>query len=48
MTALLVSKKPDKDYFNEIKELLGIQNRLNHLPSELSADKSKEWQLAGH
>lgn len=46
MPALLDSKQPDKDYFNEIVELLGIQDRLKHLPSELSGGQKQKVAIA--
>ncbi len=46
MPALLDSKKPDKAYFNEITELLGIKDRLSHLPSELSGGQKQRVAIA--
>ena len=33
---LLDSKKPDEKYLNELIETLGLENRVSHLPNELS------------
>lgn len=36
MPMLLDRKQPDEDYVREITSLLGIYERLDHLPHELS------------
>jgi putative ABC transport system ATP-binding protein len=38
---LLTNSKPDKYYFEEIVETLGIADRLDHLPGELSGGNTK-------
>jgi len=44
--SLLNNKKPDKDYFNEIVKTLGISDRLDHLPSELSGGQIQRTAIA--
>lgn len=46
MPVLLDSKKVDKAYFNELCDLLGIKNRLKHLPSELSGGQKQRVAIA--
>jgi len=43
---LLNNKKPDKTYFDEIAETLGISDRLDHLPSELSGGQIQRTAIA--
>lgn len=38
---LLDNKKVDKKYEEELINILGLKNRRNHLPSELSGDNNK-------
>ncbi|AVD36208.1 ABC transporter family protein [Clostridioides difficile CD149] len=46
MPVLLDKKQPDKDYLNEISSLLGIADRLNHLPHELSGGQQQRVAIA--
>lgn len=46
MPVLLDSKTVDKAYFNELCDLLGITNRLKHLPSELSGGQKQRVAIA--
>jgi len=43
---LLNNKKPDKFHFDEITKILGISNRLDHLPSELSGGQIQRTAIA--
>jgi len=43
---LLNNKKPDKQYFDEIVETLGISDRLDHIPSELSGGQIQRTAIA--
>jgi putative ABC transport system ATP-binding protein len=43
---LLNNSKPDKYYFEEIVESLGISDRLDHLPSELSGGQIQRTAIA--
>ena len=43
---LLDSKKMDKERFNEIVGFLGLENRLNHLPSQLSGGQKQRVAIA--
>jgi putative ABC transport system ATP-binding protein len=43
---LLNNQKPDKNYFNEIVETLGISERLEHLPNELSGGQIQRTAIA--
>lgn len=36
----------DKEYFNELVELLGLKDRLKHLPSELSGGQQQRVAIA--
>lgn len=38
---LLDYKKPDKKYFEELLDVLGLSERRNHLPSQLSGGKQQ-------
>lgn len=44
--SLLNNKKPDKQYFDEIAEMLGISDRLDHLPCELSGGQIQRVAIA--
>lgn len=46
MPLLLDKRQPNEDYFNEITELLGIGNRLSHLPNELSGGQQQGVAIA--
>lgn len=46
MPLLLDKRQPNEDYFNEITELLGIGNRLSHLPNELSGGQQQRVAIA--
>ena len=46
MPVLLEKKQPDKEYLNEISSLLGIADRLNHLPHELSGGQQQRVAIA--
>lgn len=46
MPLLLDKKQPDKAYLKQITELLGIDGRLNHLPSELSGGQQQRVAIA--
>ena len=44
--ALLDHQKVDEEYFNDLVKTLGIENRLNHLPSELSGGQMQRVAMA--
>lgn len=46
MPLLLDSKKLDEEYFKKITNILGIEDRLNHLPSELSGGQKQRVAIA--
>lgn len=46
MPVLLDKKQPDKGCLNEISSLLGIADRLNHLPHELSGGQQQRVAIA--
>ena len=46
MPLLLDSKKMDKKRFNKIVGFLGLENRLNHLPSQLSGGQKQRVAIA--
>lgn len=45
LPALMDNDKVDKDYLNEIIELLGLSQRKNHLPSELSGGQQQRVSI---
>ncbi|MDB3086630.1 peptide ABC transporter ATP-binding protein [Clostridioides difficile] len=46
MPVLLDKKQPDKKYLNEISSLIGITDRLHHLPHELSGGQQQRVAIA--
>ncbi|MCI9978018.1 ABC transporter ATP-binding protein [Clostridioides difficile] len=46
MPVLLDKKQPDKKYLNEISSLLGITDRLQHIPHELSGGQQQRVAIA--
>lgn len=45
MPLLLDYKKPDEKYMNELIEILGLRDRLEHLPSELSGGQQQRVSI---
>lgn len=46
MPVKLDNRKVDKDYINELMELLGISDRKDHLPSQLSGGQQQRVAIA--
>jgi len=46
MPVLLDHQKVDEEYFKDLIKTLGLENRLNHLPSELSGGQQQRVALA--
>lgn len=46
MPLLLDKKKPDENYLQELSSLLGLKNRLTHLPNELSGGQQQRVAIA--
>lgn len=46
MPLLLDKKQPEESYFRQLTELLGIHDRLNHLPHELSGGQQQRVAIA--
>ena len=46
MPMLLDKKKPDKEFFNQLVSLLGIQDKLNALPSQISGGQQQRTAIA--
>ncbi len=46
MPRLLDKKQPDEVYLNQLTELLGIRDRLTHLPHELSGGQQQRTAIA--
>ena len=46
MPLLLDKKQPDEGYLSQLAELLGIRNRLDHLPHELSGGQQQRVAIA--
>ena len=45
MPILLDNKKPDKDYMEDLLDILGIKERKDHLPSELSGGQQQRVSI---
>lgn len=45
MPLLLDGKKPDEKYLDELVDILGIKDRLDHLPSELSGGQQQRVSI---
>lgn len=45
MPLLLDGKKEDSNYINEIIEILGLKDRMNHLPSQLSGGQQQRVSI---
>lgn len=41
LPCLLKEEAPDREYIRELTEMLGIENRLDHLPSQLSGGQQQ-------
>lgn len=46
MPLLLDKKQPDEEYFDTLTDLLGIRNRITHLPNELSGGQQQRVAIA--
>ncbi len=46
LPVMLDGKKPDEEYLNKIIDMLGIRDRLEHLPSALSGGQQKRIAIA--
>ena len=46
MPLLLDKKQPDEGYLSQLAELMGIRNRLDHLPHELSGGQQQRVAIA--
>lgn len=46
MPVLLDKKKPDNDYIDYLVEILGLKDRLNHLPKQLSGGQQQRVAIA--
>ena len=46
LPVMLDSKKPDEEYLNKIIDMLGIKDRLDHLPSALSGGQQQRIAIA--
>lgn len=46
LPVMLDSKKPDEAYLNRIIEILGIGDRLNHLPGAMSGGQQQRFSIA--
>lgn len=45
MPLMLDGKKPDKEYIEELMDILGIKDRRNHLPSQLSGGQQQRVSI---
>ena len=43
---MLDSKKPDEAYLNRLVEMLGIEDRLSHLPGAMSGGQQQRFSIA--
>ena len=43
---MLAGKKPDEEYLNKVIDMLGIEDRLHHLPSALSGGQQQRIAIA--
>ena len=46
LPVMLDSKKPDETYLNKIIEMLGIEDRLSHLPGAMSGGQQQRFSIA--
>ena len=46
LPVMLDSKKPDEEYLNRIVEILGIGDRLSHLPGAMSGGQQQRFSIA--
>ena len=46
LPVMLDSKKPDEAYLNKIIEMLGIEDRLSHLPGAMSGGQQQRFSIA--
>ena len=46
LPVMLDKKKPDEDYINNLIDVLGIKDRLEHLPSTMSGGQQQRFALA--
>ena len=46
LPVMLDGKKPDEAYLNHIIEMLGIEDRLSHLPSAMSGGQQQRFSIA--
>ncbi len=46
LSVMLDSKKPDEAYLNRIIEMLGISDRLSHLPGAMSGGQQQRFSIA--
>lgn len=46
MPILLDHRKPDKEYIEQVVEILGLQDRRNHLPNQLSGGQQQRVAIA--
>lgn len=46
LPVMLDKKKPDEEYIEKLINMLGIENRLNHLPSALSGGQQQRISIA--
>lgn len=46
LPVMLDGKKPDEAYLNRIVDMLGIQNRMSHLPNAMSGGQQQRFSIA--